>query len=72
MDVAHIINDGIGGHFYSPTDVTSNEREDCTRYTSALCSPSMLSLGTAQVRRDFITNDTSVCRLICAAISAPT
>jgi len=30
------------------------------RYTSALCSPSRLSLGTALVRRSFITKDTSV------------
>jgi len=29
------------------------------------------SLGTALVRRDFITKDTSVCRLICAAIWRP-
>jgi len=41
-------------------DVTSDEREVCTHYTSALCSPSRLSLGTALVRRGFITKDTSV------------
>jgi len=34
----------------------------------ALCSPSRLSLGTALLRRVFITKDTSVGRLICAAI----
>jgi len=42
-----------------------------THYTSALCSPSRLSLGTALVRRGFITKDTSVCRLISAAIWHP-
>jgi len=31
------------------TGVTSYEREVCSRYTSALCSPSRLSLGTALV-----------------------
>jgi len=55
---------------YSPTDVTSYEREVCTRYTLALCSPSRLSLRAALVRRGFITKDTSVCKLICAAIGA--
>jgi len=33
---------------------------------------SRLSLGTALVHRGFITKDTRVCRLICAAIGAPT
>jgi len=73
---AHILswmkNDGMGGRVYSPTDVTSYECEVGTRrYTSALCSPSWLSLGTAQVRRGFTTKDTSVCRVICAAICRP-
>jgi len=43
------------------TDVTSYECEVCTSYTSALCSHSKLSLGTALVCRGFITKDTSVC-----------
>jgi len=54
------------------TGVTSYEREVCSRYTSALCSPNMLSTRTALVRRGFITKDTSVCGLICAAIDTPT
>jgi len=29
-------NDSFGGRVYSPTDVTSYQREVCTRYTSAL------------------------------------
>jgi len=64
-------NDSVGGHVYSPTDVSSYEREVCTRYTSASGSPSRLSLGTALVRKGFLTKDTSVCRLICAAIWRP-
>jgi len=40
-------------------------------YTSAPFSPSRQSLGTALVRRGLITNDTSVCRLICVAIWRP-
>jgi len=35
------------------------------------CSPSRLSLGTALVHRSFNTKDTSVCRLICAAVWRP-
>jgi len=58
------------GRVYSPTDVTSYEREVCTRYTSALCKPCKISMRTALVRLGFITKDTSVCRLICAAIGA--
>jgi len=42
-----------------------------SRETSAPCSPSRLSLGTGLVRRGFITKDTSVCRLICAAVWRP-
>jgi len=42
-----------------------------SRDTSAPCSPSRLSLGTALVRRGFISKDTSVCRLICAAVWRP-
>jgi len=58
-----------GRLFYSQkTYVTSYEREVCVSYTSALCSRSRLSLGAALERRGFITKDTSVCRLICAAI----
>jgi len=38
-----------------------------SRDTSAPCSPSRLSLGTALVRRGFITKDTTVCRLIFVA-----
>jgi len=57
---------------YSPTDVSSYEREVCTLYTSALCSPSRLSLGAALVRRGFISKDTCECRLICVSIGAPT
>jgi len=56
-------NDSVGGHGYSLNRVSSYEREVCSRYTSALCSPSRLSLGTAQVRRGFITKDASVCSL---------
>jgi len=33
----------------------------CASYTSGLCSPSRLGLGTALVHRGFITKDTSVC-----------
>jgi len=65
-------NDGVGGRVYPPTDVTSYEREVCTRYMSALCSPSRISLRTALVCRGFIIKDTSVCGLIWAAIGAPT
>jgi len=54
------------------TGVASYERKVCSRNTSALCSLSRLGLGTALVRRGFITIDTRVCRLICAAIGAPT
>jgi len=53
------------------TDVTSYECAVCISYTSALCSPSRLSLGAALMRRGFITPDTSVCKLICAAIWCP-
>jgi len=42
-----------------------------SRDSLAPCSPSRLSLGTALVRRDCITKDTSVCRLICVAIWHP-
>jgi len=64
-------NDGVGGRVYSPVDVTSYECEVCTRYASALYSPSRLNLETALVRQGFITKYTSVCRLICAAIWRP-
>jgi len=53
------------------TDETSYENDVCTRYTSALWSPSRLSLGTALVRRGFTAKDTNLCRVICAAIGAP-
>jgi len=53
------------------TNVTSYECEVCVSSKSALSSPSRLSLVTALVRRGFITKDTSVCRLICAAIWRP-
>jgi len=42
-----------------------------TRQLPAQCLPSRLSLGTALVPRGSLTNDTSVCRLICVAIGAP-
>jgi len=42
-----------------------------SRDTSAPSSPSRLNLGTALVRRGFITKDTRVCRLICAAVWRP-
>jgi len=64
-------NDGVGGRVYSQPGVASYEREVCISYTSALCSPSRLSLGMVLVRWGFITKDTSVCRLICAAIWLP-
>jgi len=31
-------NDGVGGGVYSPTDVTSHEREVCARYVSVQVS----------------------------------
>jgi len=50
---------------------THNTLHISSRATSAPCSPGRLSLGTALVHRGFITKDTSVCRLICAAIWRP-
>jgi len=56
----------------SHKEITSVQTHDTLHVsshdTSAPCSPSTLSLGTALVRRGFITKDTSVCRLICVAI----
>jgi len=43
------------------TDVTSYDCEICSRYTSALCSPSRIRLRTALVCRSFITKDTNLC-----------
>jgi len=64
-------NDRVDGRVYSPTDITSYEREFCARYMSTPYAPSRLSLGTALLHRGFITKDTSVCRLICAVIWLP-
>jgi len=50
---------------------THNTLHVSSRDTSAPCSPSRLSLGTALVHRSFITKNTSVCRLICVAIWCP-
>jgi len=50
---------------------THNTLHVSSRDTSAPCSPSRLSLGTALVHQDFFTKDTSVCRLICVAVWHP-
>jgi len=61
-------NDAVGGRVYSPTDETSYESEVCKRYTSALCSPSRLSLATAELRLwcgEVSSQRTLVCDLSC-------